>query len=208
MDVVESDLVQKAVAGDGVALKLLLVEEHARLCAYVARRIPSLLSQAVDAEDIVQEAQIEVFRRIGSFQPRGADSFSRWTTAIALSRLRNNIKRYRSLRRGGDFERRGQAASVEESSVALLNRLAGPGKTASRVVSRREAVAAVHAAIETLPARRRHAVWLVHIEGQSAREAAQSLGCSERAIHGLCRRGLRELEQRLTEDGPFLGSRG
>jgi RNA polymerase sigma-70 factor (ECF subfamily) len=208
MDAGGSELVRQAIGGDSVALKLLLIEEHARLCTYVARRVPPVLAYAVDAEDIVQETQVEIFRRIGSFQPRLPDSFNRWATAIALSRLRNAIKKYRSLKRGGDHKRRASAVNLEESSVALLDLLAGPGKTPSRVVSRQEAVAAVQAAIGALPEPHRQAVWLVHIAGQSVRDTAHAMGCTERAVHGLCRRGLKQLEKRFVEEGPFLSSTG
>jgi len=94
MDTVEHEheLISRAVAGDGAALKLLLLDAHPRLCGYVSRRIPADLRSTLDAEDVAQEAYGQVFRRIGQFQPRGADSFQRWVLTIGLHKLRHAIQ--------------------------------------------------------------------------------------------------------------------
>ena len=208
-EVDDDELVARAVKGDTVALKLLLTESHRHLREYVSPKIPASLSRILDAEDIVQDAHVEVFRRIGAFRPRGAGSFFRWVAAIAVSRLRNRIKQERTLKRGGPgFARRPMTQRFEDSTIALLDVLAGPGKTPSRSVARREAVDAVQAAITDLPERNRKAVWLVHIEGRSTAEAGAEMGCTKRAVQGLCRRGLKLLQERLESASDFLSSSG
>jgi RNA polymerase sigma-70 factor (ECF subfamily) len=198
-------LIQQAVNGDGVALKLLLTDSHRCLCDRIARWIPTDLRRVVDAEDIAQDAHVEVFRRIRDFQPRRPHSFERWLTAIALSRLRNAIKKHRSLQRGGGCVQVGAAArAYEDSAIALLDTLAGPGHTPSRSVARLEAAEAVQTALTGLPDHYEQAVWLVHIEGRSVRETAAQMGRTERAVHGLCRRGLKKLREHLLSETRFL----
>jgi len=75
--------------------------------------------------------------------------------------------------------------------------VAGTQTTPSRVMARGEAVQALHAALHLLPEHYREAIWLVHIEGTPVKEAAAKLQRSERAIHGLCRRGLKLLQAEL-----------
>ena len=204
----EPSLVCRAANGDPVALKLLLTESRRDLCEHLARRVPADLRSRFDVEDIVQEAHIDVFRNFNRFEPRGPDSFARWVAAIAMNRLRSVIKRHRTLKRGG-----GPAGgpptgwNIEDSTLALLDRLAGPGHTPSRSVARWEVVSAVQAALAELPADYQRAVWLVHIEGRPVKAAAEEMGRSERAIHGLCRRGLKLLRSRLQTATRFLSSR-
>ncbi len=201
----QSELVQRAAQGDHVALKLLLTDSHARLCEWLARRIPDRLRSTVGAEDVVQEAHVEVFRRIGAFVPRGPQSFDRWVLAIALSRLRNAIKRQRALRRGGGQGGwAGTTKKIEDSTIALLDAIAGPAHTPSGSVARHELIEAVHTALAELPEHNRQALWLVHIEGRAVREAAAEMGCTERAVHGLCRRGVNLLRAQLKSISRFL----
>ena len=202
-------LVERAVGGDDVALKVLLAETRARLCRFLSLKIPPELTRLLDPDDIVQETHVEVFRRIRAFQPHGLDSFFRWTATIALNRVRNALAMHRAQKRGGGrmiFSP--PSRNVADSMVALLDMLAGPGKTPSRTLARMEAASAVKAALEELPTQHREAVWLVHIEGQSAVEAAAKLGKTDQAVRGLCRRGLKLLEQHLQSASKFLSSSG
>ncbi len=202
---IDIHLVEQAVAGDTVAMKLLLTQSREDLCRLVGKRIPADLRSILDVEDVVQESHIEVFRRIASFKVRGPQSFHRWLIAIALTRLRNGIKRHRALKRGGG--RAVMAAwpkRIEDSTLALLDTLAGPGQTPSKSVARQEAINAVQASLAGLPEDYRAALWLVHIEGRSVKSTAAEMGRTERAVHGLCRRGLDLLRQRLHGTTTFL----
>ena len=67
-------LVERAVEGDPVALKLLLTESYAELGRYVASKVPAGLARTVDPEDVVQQTHIEVFRSIERFRPRDSES--------------------------------------------------------------------------------------------------------------------------------------
>ncbi len=202
-------LVLGAIEGDGAALKLLLVQSSPSLRKMIDRRIGGNLRRTLDAEDILQQADIEVFRRIGQFDGRSYDAFIRWRCALAFSRLRNAIRNHGAAKRGGPQNTATNEIrrSINESTVALLNLIPGRGKTPSRWMAQAEAVELIQQALEQLPPRHRQAVSLVYIEGQAVRDAAAILECTERAIHGLCRRALAMLGERLDNIGVSLDSR-
>lgn len=204
-DKLDTRLLQQAVGRDPAALQRLLTDTYLWLCDYVARRVPTDLRSIVDAEDIIQQTHIEVFRRIDQFAPHGMDSFRRWVRAIALSRLRNLIKAHRAAKRGGRRARVSDRGRIDDSTVALLDHIAGPGATPSRCVARGEAIDAVESALGALPEHYRQAVRLVHIEGHRIGEAAALMGRTERAIHGLCRRGLKRMREFLQRESELLG---
>src|SRR4051812_303382 len=97
----ELALVSRAAQGDAIAITLLLKDSRRWLCAVIAQRIPGDLRGGIDADDVVQEAHVEVFRHASSFQPHGVASFHRWTFKIALRKLKDMVRAQRALRRGG-----------------------------------------------------------------------------------------------------------
>jgi RNA polymerase sigma-70 factor (ECF subfamily) len=203
----ELELIRRAVAGENAALKSLLLEAHPRLCSYVARRLPADLRSRLDAEDVLQEAYTQVFRRIQRFEPRGGASFQRWLATIALRELRHAIGRERAAKRGGGMRQvDADLRTREKSCIALLDLLPAPEQTPSRCVARQEAVQAVEAAFAQLPEHYRQALWLTHFQGWSVAQAAAEMGRSERALHGLCRRALKLLRDRLGGVSGFLSS--
>ncbi len=208
-DVAQDSLALKAVEGGSTALKLLLVQSSPCLRNIIGRRIHGDMRRTIDPEDILQQADIEVFRRISGFKGRSFDAFVRWRCAIALSRLRNEIRNHHAAKR---CARNGTVPnqvrrSVEDSTISLLNLIPGKGQTPSRLIAREEAAELIQEAVDSLPVRCRQAVSLVHIEGQAVRDAATILKCSERAIHGLCRRALVMLGDHLERAGLIQDSR-
>lgn len=203
----ESPLVRRAVTGDAVALKFLLTQYRPRIRDHVARRIPRGLQGGLDPEDIVQDALIEAFKHIATFEPRGPGAFGRWLTTIALRRLRDAIKRLRAAKRGsGRIANVATARAVEDSMVALLDLVAGPGRTPSQSVARDEAVAAVRSALAELSDDYRQAVGLVYIQGLSTAAAAAEMGRTERAIESLCYKAKGRLREVLGSRSRFLSN--
>ena len=204
-----TELVQLAVGGDRGALLKLLERTRRGLCDFVSRRIPATLRGAVDAEDIVQNTHIEVFRRVTSFEPRGPDSFGRWVRTVAVHKLRDSIRGHRAVKRGG-----GRAPVAEmpggsaDSMIALVDWVAGAEKTPSRVVARAEAVSAMRAAMEQLPVDYRRALWMIYIEGRSTAEVARELDRSEGAIRVLCHKARKRLQRMLGNRSRFLSDTG
>lgn len=208
-DLSDDRVVEKAVSGDRVAMTLLLHRSRRRLAESIAFRIPSDLRGEMDSEDIVQDAQISACRRIQELRIHTVPGFNRWLSAIALHRLRDQIRKKRAAKRGGAHrETTGrQQRSPDDSLVDLMDLVAGPGRTPSRCVARGEAVNAMQLMLGAIPEHYRQAIKLVHLEGLSIAEASERLGVTDRAIHGLLRRGLRLLRQHMGASTDYL-SRG
>ena len=205
----ESGFIQRAINGDEIALQVILARSRVQLHAYVSNRIPQHLVRVIDAEDIVQEAHIAVFRSVCTMNSDRPEAFHRWVKTIALNRLRNAIRDYRAAKRGGGRVGLGpRNRAIDDSTVELFDMLTGPGHTPSRSVARNEAIEAVQGAMSDLPEHYRQAMRLVHLEGCSFKEAALKMGKSERAVQGLCRRGMKRLAKRLGRASAFLSSTG
>jgi RNA polymerase sigma-70 factor, ECF subfamily len=65
----EPDLISRALAGDKVAFEALL----GPLVIPAARLAFAMLQDRTEAEDVVEEAAVKAWRRLGTFRP-GADS--------------------------------------------------------------------------------------------------------------------------------------
>lgn len=208
MGVVRDELamVEAAVRGDAAALKVLLLNGHAQLCASIGRRIPGDLRGFIDPEDVTQETYTRVFQHIRQFRAIGPDAFSRWTATIALRRLRNLIQWQRAARRGGGRAAGTGAVNTEDSMLSLLDLVTASGPSPSQVVARRDAVDAMQSALAGIPDHYQRAVRLVYIDGRPVAEAAAEMGKTERAVHGLCRRALQLLHERMGSVSQFLSA--
>lgn len=196
----QTELIQRAVGGDRAALTILLTRVHADLSRRLTRRMPADIRGSLDADDVLQQAFIAVFREISRFEDRGDDSFERWVATIAIRTLRNEIKARRTLKRGGGRYAIAASGNPDESMVALFDMVAAPGRTPSRSIVRHEAIASVQRALDSLPPDYREAVIGVYIDGKSVAEVAAQMGRTERAIHNLCFKAKARLCETLGSD--------
>ena len=205
----QADLVQRAVGGDELALTLLLRDSRKRMCIYLSGRVPADLRGTIDPDDVVQDAHVEVYRNIGRLDATEPEAFDRWVKTISIRKLRDRIRRRRAAKRGGGrVEVEGERGNVEDSMIGLLDLVAASNHTPSRSVARAEAIQAVQAALDELPEHYRQANWMVHIDGTPVAEAAKRVGRTDRAVHGLIRRGMGMLGQILESSTRFLSSSG
>jgi RNA polymerase sigma-70 factor (ECF subfamily) len=83
---VEADAIRLAKAGDAAAFEFLYQLHGRRVYALCLR----MVNNPADAEDLTQEAFLQLFRKIGTF--RGESAFSTWlhrmTVNVVLMRLR------------------------------------------------------------------------------------------------------------------------
>ena len=97
-DSTQPDLVERAVAGEPLALDRLLLDAYPRLTARVDQKLPLEVRSVVSPEDIIQDTFADAFRRIASFRPEGKDAFYRWLTAIADNRMTDSLRAHRAAR--------------------------------------------------------------------------------------------------------------
>lgn len=199
------DLVQRAIAGEPLAMDRLLLDSYGKLLARVDQKLPAELRSVISPEDIIQDAYSQAFRGIASFQPEGEDAFYRWLSTIADNRVIDAVRAHNAAKRGGG---RAAAAGPERSSVvALIDLLAVNEWTPSRSAGGHEAAAAIQVALAGLKGEYREALELRYLEGLSVADTAARLGKTEPAIHKLCSRGLQSLRESMGEAAKYL-SRG
>ena len=90
----EHDLVDRARAGDGEALRALLERHEASLRRRLDRSVPPPLRRPVSVADVMQETWLVAFRRTADFDDRGDGAFDAWLAAIADLKLREAVRHH------------------------------------------------------------------------------------------------------------------
>lgn len=197
-DDAQDSRIARAVSGDVAALESLLLAHHARLVRLIARRLPLQLQPCVSIEDIAQEVYVVAFRKIAEFDANDGSRFGAWLAAIARRKIGDATRAARTLKRGGEHKTVSPLwDEYGESPVHLLELLAVHSRTPSRSVARREAIAAVEAALARLPQHYSDVLRLRFIEQLGVAQAAERLCRSASAIHMLTHRALRRLCREL-----------
>jgi len=175
-------LARRCAKGDAGAREELF-RRHAPLVYRLAYR---LVRNATEAEDVLQEAFVEVLASIHGY--RGEAPLRSWLCRIAVRRaLRHRNRRTRS----AQLELLSGGAEVAQDAVALLD---------SRAILR-----SINALLDQLTEDKRAIFMLHEVEGYSLPEAAALLGISVTAAKKRVWRARRDLE-RLARGDPALAS--
>ena len=151
----EQKIIKKAVAGDRNAFRLLVLE-HSRAMFNLAWR---LSSDEAAAEDIVQEAFIKAWRKIGKF--RMESSFKSWLHRITVNTAMDYLRK-RSRRNQFEMEEPEWDPSIATAEMPTLDR---------QIDIRTH----TQAAMKDLSDIERSALMLKHFEGHSIDEISQML---------------------------------
>jgi RNA polymerase sigma-70 factor (ECF subfamily) len=176
---VESDR-ELAFANDQERAFASFVASHRERALGMAWRL--LGGDAAAAEDVAQEAFARAHRALGSF--RGEAALSTWFHRILV----NEAQRYRRWRWVRDRFGGPMPADPVDPGAAP------PGDPALR---RRVALA-----LDALPRGQREAFVLVHLEGMTMREAAETTGRAVGTIKSHLHRALRNLRTQLADLDP------
>ncbi len=170
------------MGGDSDAFRL-LVERHSRTVFRVAYR---MTGNEHDADDVVQETFLRVYRQLENFESRA--NFTTWLHRIAINcsvdllRTRVRHDRHRS----------------NDSEEALMNgEVATDQPHAERLLLSSEVQRHVSAALETLSGNERTAFVLRHFEGMSIEEIGSVLGTRVSATKNTIFRAVRKLRDQL-----------
>jgi len=171
--------------GDTRAFEALLRRHHRGVLNFTYR----LVGRGDIAEELTHEAFIRVYQGAASYTPRSR--FRTWLYTIAKNLSLNELRR-----------RQHQAGSLDE---LLMPEGGGPVKTLPDAqvlppdaqMIRRERIAAIRAAIDTLPENQRLAVVLRRYEQFSYEEIAATLNVTEKAVKSLLSRAKVHLRLRL-----------
>lgn len=152
-----------------------------RYTGTVFRRAFRLVGSAEDAEEVVQDVFLRVFRSIKRFRPE--QPLEHWLLTITTNSARNLLRtRFREARR--------------RTGYSDFLRASGPGPGPAD--NRRSAV--LERAMGALDPTTRLAIVLRVLEEQTYQEISAQLGLGESAVKMRVRRGLDQLRKRLSED--------
>ncbi len=191
-------LLEAVSRGDPSALGELLVRYRPDMQAFVDCHLDPRLRVRVDGSDVVQEAQIEVVRRMKDFLKRRPMPFHLWVRRTAYERLLNLRRDHRKrARRSVDREVRWP----ERSSLLLARPLVNSGPSPSQTLEAREFAERVSRAVGELAEADREILLMRHAEEQSYDEIACLLDIEPAAARKRYGRALIRLQKVLTEHG-------
>jgi RNA polymerase sigma-70 factor (ECF subfamily) len=165
-------LLQQAQAGDGQAFEELFARHRAYLLQVVALRLDPRMRPRVDPSDVVQEAQLMAFQRIGDFLQRRPMAFRLWLRKTTSERLLM-LERFH---RGA--ARRSVSREVEipdGSALALVQQLFAGGSSPSKRLEHSETARRVREALNQLSEGDREILLMRNLEELSNQEVAEVL---------------------------------
>ena len=191
-------LLQQAQGGDRSAFERLFDRHRSYLVGVVASRMDPKMGGRVDASDVVQEAQLEAFRRLPDYLARKPMPFRLWLRKTAQERLimarRQHLEaRERSMRR--------EVSLPERSSLFLAQPFLAPGSTPSRQLHRHELARRVSQAVSRLPEADQEILLLRTYEGLSNQEVAYLLDLDPATASKRHGRAVLRLHRLLLEAG-------
>jgi RNA polymerase sigma-70 factor (ECF subfamily) len=182
----ESDaaLAERIAAGDQAALRRLYDRLSGRTHALALR----ILRSRGEAEDVVQDTFVEVWKRADRFEPaRG--SLATWVTTIAHRRAIDRLRRQRV--------RPSVGATPEQADDAPA-----ASATPAESMEQRQVRDRLRTALDALPQEQREPIELMYFAGLSQSEAAAHLGHALGTLKSRVRAGMQRLGLLLDELAP------
>jgi RNA polymerase sigma-70 factor (ECF subfamily) len=174
-------LVRAARDGDVRAFELLVGRYHARALRFALNM--GLVRE--DAEEVVQDAFVRVYRALPRFREGAA--FEPWLFRILANRCRSAHARSKAWKR----------VTGDETTLALLP---APGAGTSAAVDAEALRGSVLRALETLPREQREAFLLRHVEDLDYDDMMRVTGAGLSALKMRVKRACDALRARLTGD--------
>jgi RNA polymerase sigma-70 factor (ECF subfamily) len=189
-------------AGDRQAFDQLFALHRPYLRRVIELRMDQRLRSRVDPSDVVQEAQMEAYRRLPDYFERRPMTFRLWLRKTAHERL----LMLRRFHLGAGRRAAGREVPLpEESSVQLARHLLAPGPSPSQNLLGRERARRVHEAVARLPETDREVLIMRNLEALSNLEVAEVLQIDPATASRRYGKALLRLRKILVECG-MMGS--
>jgi RNA polymerase sigma-70 factor (ECF subfamily) len=200
-----SGLLRQAAAGDQQALGELLSRYRERLKRMIHLRLSRRLQGRVDDSDVLQEAHLEVARRLGEYARQPSLPFYLWLRHLTGLKLAEVHRRHLGAQmRDADREvtlHRGGLPEADSASLAaqLLGKLTTPSQAAIKAEMR----VYVQEALNSMDPLDREVLALKHFEQLSTSEIAQVLGLSKAGAGSRYLRAIKRLRLILSRTPGF-----
>jgi RNA polymerase sigma-70 factor (ECF subfamily) len=197
------DLLRQAEAGDQQALGELFNRHRDRLKQMVRLRLDRRLQGRIDPSDVLQEAYLDLAKRLPEYSQKPAMPFFLWLRFLTGQKLIDLHRHHlgAKMRDAGQEVSLYRGALPQASSVSLAHQLLGRLTSASRAAIRAETQIRVQEALNGMEPLDREVLTLRHFEMLSNEETAQVLGISKSAASNRYIRALKRLKEIMT----FIG---
>jgi len=175
----DQEFAKRIASGEATAMRE-AVDEFLPQVHAVSRR---MLRNEADADEVVQETFLRVWRHAGKWTPKGA-RLRTWVVRITMNLCYDRLRKTGSQR----------VLPLDEAPD-----IADGAPSADSVVGSSDQAGIVRAAVDGLPDRQRAAIQLVHFDEMSNIEAAEVMDVSVDALESLLARGRRSLKKQLME---------
>lgn len=183
----EQQLVQDLQAGSEQAFRTLIDLYQDKALSTCLGFIPN----KQDAEDVVQEVFVEVYRSVGNF--KGDSKLSSWIYRIAVNKCLEAIRYKKRQKRRAFFQ---SLVGMHENNGADLARdFDHPGV----LLENKERTAVLFSKIELLPENQRIVFTLCKIDDLSYKEAAEIMNTSVSSVESLMFRAKKNLQKHLED---------
>ncbi|QDV33164.1 sigma-70 family RNA polymerase sigma factor [Tautonia plasticadhaerens] len=200
-----TDLLHQAADGDQEALRVLLARHHDRLKRMVRLRLSRRLAGRVGDSDVLQEAYLEVARRLDEYLQGPVLPFFLWLRHLTGLKLTEVHRRHLGTQlRDADREvtlHRGGLPPAD--SVSLAAQLLGSLTTPSQAAIKAETRLLVQEALNSMDPIDREVLALKHFEQLSTSEIAEALGLSRAGAGSRYLRAIKRLRGILSRNPGF-----
>ena len=173
---IDNKFLKRLKKGDPLAQKM-LYDKYAPILLGIAMRYAG---SKEEAEDIIQDAFIKIFKYIKTFEQRG--SFEGWLRKIVINTAIGTYRKERKHKFQNDFQ------DINETEI-LDNDLNDPDFTMDEILK----------AVQSLPKGYRTVFNLYAIEGYKHKEIAKILGIDESTSKSQYHRARKLLQKKLTK---------
>lgn len=181
--ITDEELMLRIGDGDQTAYGI-LVDRHLSLNLGYATK---LLGNTAEAEEVMQEAFIRVWKHASRWDPARKTRFTTWFYRV-VTNLCYDVGRKRK----------------PQEKVEILETIASEEASAENVIAVDQRSKQVKIALEELPQRQKTAIMLCYFQGLSNREAAEVMEVSLNALESYLVRGRRNLADILREEKDSL----
>ncbi|MDQ2866941.1 MAG: sigma-70 family RNA polymerase sigma factor [Verrucomicrobiota bacterium] len=183
----DSAVIARVAQGERAAFPLL----YDRLSRPLFSLALKMLRDQADAEDLLQDVFVQIWKRAPSYDPRQSSVFS-WavllTRSRAIDRLRSRMRRSQVI-----------VPSLEGDEAETTLPDASTGGSGSDIIEKKDEAARVRAALQNLPQEQREAIELAFLSGLTHHEIAERLEQPLGTVKARIRRGLLRLRQKFPE---------
>lgn len=202
METSDNGLLSRAKQGDRDALAHLLRRHGPNVRRTVSGKIPKRWRSMLCEDDVMQQTYADATAGISRFESTQETALEGWLKKIARRNLHHAVEGLETEKRGGKCRR---VEPSDDSRSDLLDSLTRTRGTPGSYVSKTEALAALRAAIDELPAVYCQVVAMCDLESRPVAQVAETLGRKPGAIYMLRARAHDRLHEIMGRTTNFFG---